>query len=147
MHHTRWALGPLFRTRYLQGEHRGTVRKWLSEKGFGFISVDSTGEELFIHNSFIKMDGFRSLATDQEVEFDIREGKDGRKQAHNVTAVGGGEPEKYPQDRNASGSAGDWGGGKGGGKGFDDEYASGRGGGRGGGGSRDWDDDLGGDFG
>jgi CxxC-x17-CxxC domain-containing protein len=61
--------------------------KWFNEaKGFGFIRDDS-GEELFVHFSAIRGDGFRSLAEGQRVEFDVVMGPKGR-QAANVTPVG-----------------------------------------------------------
>jgi len=65
---------------------RGTV-KWFNEsKGFGFIRDDS-GEELFVHFSAIRGDGFRSLAEGQRVEFDVVVGPKGRQTA-NVIPVG-----------------------------------------------------------
>jgi CxxC-x17-CxxC domain-containing protein len=68
------------------GAHgHGTV-KWFNEaKGFGFIHDDS-GEELFVHFSAIRGDGFRSLAEGRRVEFDVVMGPKGR-QAANVTPV------------------------------------------------------------
>jgi CxxC-x17-CxxC domain-containing protein len=61
--------------------------KWFNEaKGFGFIRDDS-GEELFVHFSEIRGEGFRSLAEGQRVEFDVVMGPKGR-QAANVTPVG-----------------------------------------------------------
>ncbi len=61
--------------------------KWFNEaKGFGFIRDDS-GEELFVHFSAIRGDGFRSLAEGQRVEFDVVMGPRGR-QAANVTPLG-----------------------------------------------------------
>lgn len=68
------------------GHGQGAV-KWFNEaKGFGFIHDDS-GEELFVHFSAIRGDGFRSLAEGQRVEFDVVMGPKGR-QAANVTPVG-----------------------------------------------------------
>jgi CxxC-x17-CxxC domain-containing protein len=65
---------------------QGTV-KWFNDgKGFGFIQHDS-GEELFVHFSSIRGDGFRTLAEGQRVEFDVVMGPKGR-QAANVTPVG-----------------------------------------------------------
>lgn len=52
--------------------------KWFNErKGFGFIIPDNGGEDLFIHHSNIAAEGFRSLQDDQEVEFEVAEGKKG----------------------------------------------------------------------
>ncbi|MCP4614029.1 MAG: cold-shock protein [Planctomycetes bacterium] len=55
----------------------GTV-KWFSErKGFGFIVPDDSGEELFVHHSDIKMDGYTTLNDGQKVEYEIGEGEKG----------------------------------------------------------------------
>jgi len=55
----------------------GTV-KWFSErKGFGFIVPDDSGEELFVHHSDIKMDGYTTLNEGQKVEYEIGEGEKG----------------------------------------------------------------------
>ena len=55
----------------------GTV-KWFSErKGFGFIVPDESGEELFVHHSDIKMDGYTTLNDGQKVEYEIGKGEKG----------------------------------------------------------------------
>ena len=55
----------------------GTV-KWFNEsKGYGFITPDEKGEDLFAHFSAIKMDGFRSLSEGDRVEFDLVQGQKG----------------------------------------------------------------------
>lgn len=61
----------------------GTV-KWFNEaKGYGFITPDDGGEDLFAHFSAIKMDGFKTLKQGQRVTFDLKEGEKG-KQADNI---------------------------------------------------------------
>ena len=60
--------------------------KWFDErKGFGFISRDD-GDDVFVHFSEINSDGFKTLAENQEVSFEIQEGPKGL-QASNVVAL------------------------------------------------------------
>ncbi len=55
----------------------GTV-KWFNEsKGFGFISPNDGGDDLFVHHSEIKSQGFASLTEGQTVQYEIGEGKKG----------------------------------------------------------------------
>lgn len=58
--------------------------KWFnSEKGYGFITPDDQGKDLFVHFSAIQGSGYRSLEDGQAVEFDVTEGQKGP-QASNV---------------------------------------------------------------
>ena len=60
--------------------------KWFNEKkGFGFISVEN-GNDVFVHFSAIKRDGFKSLYEGDEVEFEVTNGPKGP-QATNVVVV------------------------------------------------------------
>jgi len=61
----------------------GTVKWFNDAKGFGFITPDEGGEDVFAHFSAIQSKGFRSLAENQRVSFDITEGPKG-KQASNI---------------------------------------------------------------
>jgi CspA family cold shock protein len=61
----------------------GTVKWFNSEKGYGFLSVDGTDRDVFVHHTAINMEGFRVLEQDQRVEFEIVDGPKGP-QAGNV---------------------------------------------------------------
>ena len=61
----------------------GTVKWFNATKGFGFIQPDDGGKDVFVHHTAITMDGFRSLAEGDMVEFDVVEGPKGL-QAANV---------------------------------------------------------------
>jgi CspA family cold shock protein len=61
----------------------GTVKWFNAEKGYGFITVDETGDDVFVHWSAILMDGYRALEEGQRVEFEIGEGQKGQ-QAESV---------------------------------------------------------------
>jgi CspA family cold shock protein len=63
------------------------IVKWFNDgKGFGFITPDSGGKDLFAHFSEIQGSGFKSLAENQRVEFVVKEGPKGL-QASNIRAL------------------------------------------------------------
>ena len=64
---------------------KGKVKWFNSEKGFGFIETEG-GEDVFVHFSAIKMDGYKALEEGQPVEFSIVKGDRGP-QAANVTKL------------------------------------------------------------
>ncbi|HZK13329.1 MAG TPA: cold-shock protein [Desulfobaccales bacterium] len=66
-------------------KERGKVKWFNDSKRFGFISREN-GPDVFVHHSAIQSDGFRTLAEDQEVEFEVVQGQKGP-QAQNVTKV------------------------------------------------------------
>lgn len=64
----------------------GTV-KWFNEaKGFGFISMDDGGDDVFVHFSAIQGTGFKTLTEGQKVSFEVKKGPKGL-QAANVQAA------------------------------------------------------------
>ena len=63
------------------------IVKWFNDgKGFGFITPDSGGKDLFAHFSEIQSTGFKSLAENQRVEFEVKQGEKGL-QAANFRAL------------------------------------------------------------
>jgi len=63
----------------------GTVKWFNDSKGFGFITRES-GPDVFVHHSAIQSDGYRSLAEEQSVEFEVTQGPKGP-QAQNVVKL------------------------------------------------------------
>ena len=64
----------------------GTVKWFNDAKGFGFITPEDGGEDLFAHFSAIQGLGFKSLVEGQRVSFDVTSGPKG-KQASNIQAA------------------------------------------------------------
>ena len=64
----------------------GTVKWFNDRKGFGFITPDGGGDDLFVHHSNITGEGFRTLRDGDKVEYEPAEGKKGM-EATNVKAV------------------------------------------------------------
>jgi CspA family cold shock protein len=67
---------------------RGTVKWFNDAKGFGFITREDGGKDVFVHHTAIQAQGFRSLREGQQVEFDVVEGQKGPAAA-NVQVIGG----------------------------------------------------------
>ena len=65
---------------------QGTVKWFNAEKGYGFITVDDSDQDIFVHYSEIQMDGYRSLQEGQQVEFNVGQGDKGP-QAEAVTPL------------------------------------------------------------
>ncbi len=57
----------------------GTVKWFNDTKGFGFIAPDDGGKDVFVHQTEIQTDGFRSLGEGDRVEFEVVEDSKGRK--------------------------------------------------------------------
>jgi cold shock protein len=63
---------------------QGTVKWFDAKKGFGFISPDEGGEDVFVHYSAITVDGFKTLEEGEKVDYELTDGKRGQS-AINVT--------------------------------------------------------------
>jgi cold shock protein len=64
----------------------GTVKWFNADKGFGFITPDDGGKDVFAHFSAIASNGYRSLEENQRVEFDVTQGAKGP-QADNIRPI------------------------------------------------------------
>ena len=53
---------------------QGTVKWFNEDKGFGFIAPDGASNDVFVHYSEIRGDGYRTLTENQRVQFDIEQG-------------------------------------------------------------------------
>jgi CspA family cold shock protein len=60
-----------------QNMSTGTVKWFNDSKGFGFITPDDGGKDLFAHHSSIQMDGYKSLKEAQKVSFEVTQGAKG----------------------------------------------------------------------
>ena len=65
---------------------QGTVKWFNADKGFGFITPDDGGADVFAHFSAISATGFRSLEENQRVEFEVAQGRKGP-QAENIRQI------------------------------------------------------------
>ncbi len=65
----------------------GKVKWFNDQKGFGFITRDDGGPDLFVHHSAIQGGGFKSLSEGEAVSFDVEQGQKGPR-ATNVTRLG-----------------------------------------------------------
>jgi cold shock protein len=86
---SRFVSTPVMRM-FSTGRQLGKVKYFNNEKGFGFIARDG-GEDVFVHQSQIKKDGFRSLRLDEEVEFEVEQNRNDPSKifAINVTGPNG----------------------------------------------------------
>ena len=69
--------------------YQGTVKWFNAEKGFGFISNDDGGEDVFVHFSAIQTDGYRQLAEGQKVTFDMEPDPRGNRGLRAVNVIPG----------------------------------------------------------
>ena len=66
--------------------NNGTVKWFNSQKGFGFITNEQSGKDIFVHFSGIALNGFKTLEEGQQVSFDTTQGPRGE-QAVNVNYI------------------------------------------------------------
>lgn len=59
----------------------GTVKWFNTTKGYGFIAPDSGGNDVFVHISAVERSGLTGLADNQQVEYELQDGRDGRQMA------------------------------------------------------------------
>ncbi|KAL0432190.1 UNVERIFIED_CONTAM: Glycine-rich protein 2 [Sesamum latifolium] len=69
------------------GRSIGTVKWFSGQKGFGFVAPDEGGDDLFVHQTEIQTEGFRTLREGQRVEFKIDSREDGRSKAVDVVIL------------------------------------------------------------
>lgn len=77
--------GPARKNRWRHIMKKGTVKWFNNQKGYGFIN-DEEGNSIFVHYTGLNMEGYKSLAENDNVEFDVIEGAKGP-QAVNVTKL------------------------------------------------------------
>jgi len=86
---------------------KGAVKWFDTEKGFGFIERDDGEGDVFVHQSAIHAEGFRSLAEGEEVEFYMKEGNNGKMAADDVTGPDGAYVQGAPREPRGDNSWGD----------------------------------------
>ena len=64
----------------------GTIKWFSDQKGYGFVTPEGSGKDVFVHFSALQGEGFKSLAEGQAVRFDVTQGPKGD-QASNVTKI------------------------------------------------------------
>jgi CspA family cold shock protein len=65
----------------------GTVKWFNATKGYGFISPEDGGKDVFVHISAVQQSGMEGLSDNQKVSFEMTEGRDGRMMASDITAL------------------------------------------------------------
>ena len=74
------------RSREVEEMAAGTVKWFNDDRGYGFITPDAEGKDVFVHSSAISGEGFKSLAEGAKVEYEVEEGPKGP-QARDVSVV------------------------------------------------------------
>ena len=65
----------------------GSVKWFNAGKGYGFITADEGGEDIFVHYSVIQVEGFKKLADGQRVSFEVSTEENGKLRATNVVPI------------------------------------------------------------
>ena len=65
----------------------GSVKWFNAGKGYGFITADEGGEDIFVHYSVIQVEGFKKLADGQRVSFEVTTEENGKLRAANVVPI------------------------------------------------------------
>ena len=91
----------------------GSVARFDIRRGYGFVVPDDGGEDVFVHQNNINMDGFRYLKPGEQVQYELEVGEKGMK-AVDVTLLSEREPDESPfrDDQHGGGRRDDYGGGR-----------------------------------
>jgi len=65
----------------------GTVKWFNTTKGYGFIAPEEGGKDVFVHITAVQRAGLESLADNQKVRYELREGRDGRDSASDLELI------------------------------------------------------------
>ena len=65
----------------------GTVKWFNTTKGYGFIAPDDGGKDIFVHITAVQRAGLESLSDNQKVQYELREGRDGRQSASDLALL------------------------------------------------------------
>jgi cold shock CspA family protein len=85
---------------FLLTQHPDSYPRFDTAKGYGFIVPDDESGDVFVHQTSIKVEGFRSLAENERVEFRVETDKNGKRKAMDVTGPDGSDVKGAPANTN-----------------------------------------------